>query len=147
MMSNIRHLKFCLGTLTIEELPQRNLFSMTRQASTTVKADAIKKLTMASHSLKAVGILNLFVGGVVAVVASQADAIVFSFFLIAVGLLYIYLSVTIKHRSKIALTVATVLTGLNILLGLWTVSLEGLLISSLIMTQLVPCIAAIQAFE
>jgi len=121
---------------------------MSQQIPVSVRTDATKKLKMAAQSLSAIGILTLFIGGVVwAAASSQEGAFVFVFFLLTVGGLYIFLGAMIKRRSNIALIAATILTGLNLISGLLTLSLIGILVSAALLSQLIPCFSAIKAFE
>ena len=120
---------------------------MSQQVPTIDRTEAIKKLSAASRTLFLLGVLALFIGGLVFALAAQADYAVLSLIMIIVGGMYFFLGVMIRRRSIVALVIATVLVGLNLLASLLTIAPGGILFSIGVLSQLIPAVAAIKTLK
>ena len=81
-------------------------------------ADAIGKIRIAYRALYAMGILCLFMSGVILTLAGRPGIVFVAALSALFGMLYLFLGFRVKRRSTAALIVAFILTALNVLAGI-----------------------------
>jgi hypothetical protein len=125
---------------------------MAQQVQVTSKAAALQKLRTAYRTIYAVGILCLFLAGVVFVIMSQVEGGAIVAAVVAIfAALYIFLGYQVQRKSIVALTIFAIMMGLSIISGLFSMfqtgSPFGFLLPILALKGIEPAFSAIKELK